>query len=83
MFTAVRREVPYHGCSAQGLQGSTLALLMEMLPSEQRPAAAAVACACWALGLLLLTAASFVVKHWRHVLLAVYIPGVATLLYIW
>ncbi|XP_043215997.1 solute carrier family 22 member 8-like [Amphibalanus amphitrite] len=85
----VRRLVVFIGLRTlqgffiQGLEGSSWLMLAELVPADQRPAAAAGAQFCWALGGLLLTLCQHCVGHWRYVQLAISIPSLVTLLYIW
>ena len=56
---------------------------MELVPPEYRAAVAVAGQFCWGLGVLLLTLCHYSVGHWRYVQLAISIPSLVTLLYIW
>ena len=58
-------------------------MVMELFPPHHRTMAGVAAEVFWAIGLILLAVCCYFVQHWRHVQLAISIPTLVTLLYIW
>ena len=62
----------------------TYSLLMELLfSSEFRTFAGCVSEGFWALGIMALAVMAKYVQHWRYIQLAINIPTVSTIFYIW
>ncbi|KAF0288151.1 Organic cation transporter-like protein [Amphibalanus amphitrite] len=80
IFIAVR---VLQGFFVQGLQTTTYSMVMELFPPHHRTLAGVAAEVFWAIGLILLAVCCYFVQHWRHVQLAISIPTLVTLLYIW
>ena len=56
---------------------------MELFSPHHRTMAGVAAEVFWAVGLILLAACCYFVQHWRYIQLAISIPTLVTLLYIW
>jgi hypothetical protein len=67
----------------QGLQGTTYTLLVEMFPPRFRTVVGVALELYWALGLMYLSGASYLVPNWRPLELVLSIPTAVTLLYVW
>ena len=66
------------------MQSVTYSLLMELLfSSEFRTFAGCVSEGFWALGIMALAVMAKYVQHWRYIQLAINIPTVSTIFYIW
>lgn len=71
------------GIFIQGLQCVTYSMVMELMPAGWRTLAGCVVEAFWAGGIVLLAVIARYVQHWRYIQLAINIPTVATVFYIW
>lgn len=71
------------GILIQGLQCVTYSMIMELFCPSWRTLAGCVAEAFWAGGIIILAIIAKYVEHWRYIQLAINIPTIATLLYIW
>ncbi|XP_020280800.1 organic cation transporter protein-like [Pseudomyrmex gracilis] len=71
------------GVFVQGLQNSTYILSLELFPARSRTLIALIMQIFWSIGLVLLTALSYVIPDWRILQLAVSVPTAVTVLYIW
>ena len=67
----------------QGLQCVTYSMVMELFSRQYRAMAGCVIEAFWALGVILLAIIAKYVQHWRYIQLAINIPTMATIFYIW
>lgn len=72
-----------HGLLLQGLQCTTICLVMELLPMRYRTAAGMGCSIVWALGMITLSLVSYSVQHWRYIQLAISLPCIVTFVYIW
>jgi len=85
----VRRLVVFMGLRCiqgvfiQGLQCVTYSMVMELFSRKYRAMAGCVIEAFWAFGVILLALIAKYVQHWRYIQLAINIPTVATIFYIW
>ena len=71
------------GVFIQGLQCVTFSMVMELFSPQYRTLAGCVVEAFWAAGIILLALIAKYVQHWRYIQLAVNIPTIATIFYIW
>ena len=71
------------GIAIQGLQCVTYSMIMELFSPAYRTLAGCVAEGFWAGGIIVLALIAKYVQHWRYIQLAINIPTLATLLYIW
>lgn len=68
----------------QGLQTSSYVFAMELfVNSKYRAYTAALFEASWALGVMALAGIAYLLKDWRYIQLAITLPTVLSLLYIW
>ena len=67
----------------QGLQCVTYSMVMELFSHQYRTMAGCVVEAFWAMGIILLALIAKYVQHWRYIQLAINIPTLATIFYIW
>ena len=67
----------------QGLQCVTYSMVMELFAPQYRALAGCVIEAFWATGIITLALIAKYVQHWRYIQLAINIPTIATLFYIW
>ena len=67
----------------QGLQCVTYSMVMELFAPQYRALAGCVIEAFWATGVITLALIAKYVQHWRYIQLAINIPTIATLFYIW
>ncbi len=58
-------------------------MVMELFAPSYRTLAGCVIEGFWALGVILLAVIAKYVQHWRYIQLAINIPTVATIFYIW
>ena len=58
-------------------------MVMELFSRQYRAMAGCVIEAFWALGVILLAIIAKYVQHWRYIQLAINIPTMATIFYIW
>ena len=58
-------------------------MVMELFSPQYRTLAGCVVEAFWAAGIILLALIAKYVQHWRYIQLAVNIPTIATIFYIW
>jgi len=58
-------------------------MVMELFSPRYRTLAGCVVEAFWASGVILLAAIAKAVQHWRYIQLAINIPTLATIFYIW
>ena len=58
-------------------------MVMELFSRQYRAMAGCVIEAFWALGVILLAVIAKYVQHWRYIQLAINIPTMATIFYIW
>jgi OCT family organic cation transporter-like MFS transporter 4/5 len=80
VFLAVR---VLQGLFVTGLQVTTYCLVLELVGPEWRGVAAATLQVVWTAGMVLVAVVAKFIGHWRYVQLALHIPTLATLLYIW
>ena len=71
------------GIFIQGLQCVTYSMVMELFSRKYRAMAGCVIEAFWAFGVILLALIARYVQHWRYIQLAINIPTLATIFYIW
>ena len=71
------------GIFIQGLQCVTYSMVMELFSRKYRAMAGCVIEAFWAFGVILLALIAKYVQHWRYIQLAINIPTIATIFYIW
>merc|ERR1719361_552162 len=71
------------GIFIQGLQCVTYSMVMELFAPQYRALAGCVIEAFWATGVITLALIAKYVQHWRYIQLAINIPTIATLFYIW
>ena len=73
------------GIFIQGLQTSSYILILELFPgrSHLRTYAGAAAEFFWALGVMGLGGIAYYIQHWRYIQLALSLPSVVTITYIW
>ena len=67
----------------KGLQCTTYSMVMELFSPRYRTLAGCVVEAFWAAGIILLALIAKYVRHWRYIQLAINIPTIATIFYIW
>ena len=85
----VRRLVVFMGLRCiqgifiQGLQCVTYSMVMELFSRKYRAMAGCIIEAFWAFGVILLALIARYVQHWRYIQLAINIPTLATIFYIW
>ncbi|TRY70254.1 hypothetical protein TCAL_07532 [Tigriopus californicus] len=73
----------FQGIFIQGLQCVTYSMVMELFSPEYRTMAGCAVEAFWAVGIVLLAVIAKYVQHWRYIQLAINIPTLATIFYIW
>ncbi|XP_040579995.1 solute carrier family 22 member 7 isoform X2 [Lepeophtheirus salmonis] len=71
------------GVFIQGLQSSTYSMVIELFSPQYRTLAGCVVEGFWATGIILLALIAKYVQHWRYIQLAINIPTIATIFYIW
>jgi len=71
------------GIFIQGLQCVSYSMVMELFCPGWRTLAGCVTEGFWAGGIILLAVIAKYVEHWRYIQLAINIPTLSTLLYIW
>ena len=67
----------------QGLQCVTYSMVMELFSSQYRTLAGCVIEGFWASGVITLALIAKYVHDWRNIQLAINIPTIATVFYIW
>ncbi len=67
----------------QGLQTCTFVLLMELFTSEYRTMVGTVFEVFWGTGVLWLATLGFLIQNWRWIQLALCLPSIPTIVFIW
>ena len=67
----------------QGLQTSTYVLAMEFFVPAKRPMVGAVMECFWGATVMMLSGLAYALPNWRHLQIAVSLPGLLALFYIW
>ena len=67
----------------QGLQTSTMALIIEIFPQKTRAITSASVSFFWGFGVLLLAFVGYFIKNWRYIQLVFTLPFLYSLLFYW
>ncbi|XP_065051213.1 organic cation transporter protein-like isoform X1 [Rhopilema esculentum] len=71
------------GFLMQGLQSSSFVLMVEMTPIRLRTTVAGLFEVFWAVGTIWMASLSWMIKSWRDIQLALCLPSLVTIIYIW
>lgn len=70
-------------CLLQGLQTCSFVLIMEWFTPEHRTVVGTVFEIFWGAGVMWLALVAWLIQDWRYIQLALTLPSVLTIVYIW